>query len=122
MTSLWAWVCKTCAKATDRGGFKTLSSVADAARAHGCFRVTKPTSKREARNLARVQVPRFLTIEAWRTVWDSLDAPPSVETAKCRSVRGLCGHVEPSHLFSSVTQPFCRTDRGGNPGNCTRCP
>lgn len=109
----WAWVCKLCSNMTTPAGQKTLRSVTDAGRLHGCFRVTKPQSKRLARTLVRVQVPSLLSTEKWRSVWDSLDRPFN-HAPSCRSERGSCGHPEGSHFFWTVTQGDCVV-------NCSRC-
>lgn len=102
----WAWVCLKCSTAATKAGDVTLDSVADAARDHGCFRVTRPATKREAKNLVRVQVPYLMRAEEWRTVWDSLDHVPS-RKVPCKSPLGDCGHSDSLHEFFSLTQPYC---------------
>jgi len=107
------YICPKCARTRDRIGQLTTKSAYEAATAHGCIQRLKPKGKK-GKTFLKWAVPRVLPSEVWRTVWDSLTGGTTV-TVLCRSKRGSCGHAEASHLFSSVTQPFCRL-------NCARCP
>ncbi len=106
------YICLPCSRTPNAVGRLTTESAYEAAMAHGCRRLLKPKGKL-AKTYVKWAVPRVLTAKEWRTVWDSLTESPA-PAKMCRSKRGSCGHVEATHFFSSVTQPWCR-------GNCVRC-